>query len=72
MGNAMKNPFDVEVLLNNKPIDKEAGSDVHNHLLHYLHDGLYEIVNLRTASEGILELLPKSTGAEFYTFTFGN
>ena len=73
MGSVQNKPVIIKVLLNGKPISNDdAGKDVKNGYALLTGHTLYSIVSLKKPATGILELIPASSGAEFYTFTFGD
>lgn len=71
-GNTKDRPVIVNVMLNGEPIPQElSGKDVQNGKLVIDEHRLYEVVNLKSADEGSLQLIPQKTNVAFYTFTFG-
>jgi cytochrome c biogenesis protein CcdA/thiol-disulfide isomerase/thioredoxin len=64
-------PIAVHVLLNGKPVDKEAGADVKYGVLTVDHQGLYELIDQGATKNGILELESDAPGLQAYAFTFG-
>lgn len=72
MGTKDKKPKSVTILLNGKPISpNKAGKDVHEHQVKVTEDRLYELVNLPSVNNGILEIRCDSPALEAYVFTFG-
>lgn len=72
-GGATHNPISIKVLLNGQPVAaQDAGKDVHDGILKLGPHNLYTVLNLPSATHGVLELKMTTPGAEMYTFTFGN
>ncbi len=64
-------PATVRVLLNGKPVDKEAGADVKGGVLTVNREALYELINQDNTKNGVLELQSDMPGLQAYAFTFG-
>lgn len=72
MGSNDNKPIKLRVQLNNQTIGSNAGKDVTNGTITLTEHRLYEVVDSKQPINGTLELIPESSGATFYTFTFGN
>jgi len=70
-GSSKNNPVTFKVSLNGQPLGVKAGKDVHNNVVQVKEHRLYEIVNAKQATSGLLEISTDSPGLELYTFTFG-
>jgi len=62
----------VDVLLNDKKLVSEQGSDVTNGQVTVTGNRLYSLVQFKQFGNGTLELIAEGEGLEVYTFTFGN
>lgn len=71
LGPSGKAPVTVSLLLNGKPLIKEAGKDVQNGQLVVKQHTLYELVNQAQVKSGLLEIRSVSPGLSAYAFTFG-
>lgn len=65
-------PVEATVTLNGKPPGNESGKDLVNGKLIVNQHTLYELINQKSAKEGVIEITTKSPGLEAYAFTFGN
>lgn len=70
MGNSTKQAISVDILLNGKPIQTQAGTDTQHSKVIVDQHTLYHIVNFQHAGYGTLQL-KAGAGLEIYTFTFG-
>lgn len=69
---ALHQPVRVKVLLNGKPLYQNNGVDVINGQAVVSNSRLYHLVNLKTDSDGVLELITNDPSLVMYTFTFGS
>jgi len=72
MGSENGFSIDVKVLLNGEPLISGKGSDVVNGHIEVNKHNLFNVMELKQESDGILQLIPSSVGLELYTFTFGD
>lgn len=67
-----ENSAQLSIFLDGKEISEEyAGNDVIQNIAHIKEPGLYNIVNSKSASSHVLEIIVNDPGFEIYTFTFG-
>jgi thiol-disulfide isomerase/thioredoxin len=71
LGPKSDKPIKVRVLLNGKPTGYASGADVKNGVLTVDQERLYELIDLGTSKNGILELQTDEPGLQAYAFTFG-
>ncbi|MFN7096563.1 MAG: cytochrome c biogenesis protein DipZ [Gammaproteobacteria bacterium] len=71
MGSKNNLPINVKVLLNGKPVDKNAGTAVRQSSLVVSTHNLYSVISFPHPTIGELELQFDQPGVELYTFTFG-
>lgn len=72
MGSENGLSMNVKVLLNGEPLIDEKGSDVVNSSINVNKHTLFNVIELKQAGNGILQLIPSAAGLELYTFTFGD
>lgn len=65
-------PIKVQVKLNGKMIAEQSGKDVNSSIVNVDTAKLYNLVDLKHDTNGILELTASEPGLEIYTFTFGS
>lgn len=70
-GSENKKPVKVIVLLNNKIVTHNAGSDVHKSTLMINKQRLYNVLDFTKPTKGELTLVIQSPEVDLYTFTFG-
>lgn len=58
--------------LNGEALSASAGKDSPDGVLTVKNHTLYELVNLQSAKNGLLEITARESGLEAYAFTFGN
>ncbi|ARG98125.1 cytochrome c biogenesis protein DipZ [Legionella micdadei] len=72
MSNPTGKPIRVQVLLNGKPLVNNQGKEVKNSSILVNRDSIYEVVNNKQFTSGLLQIITTEPGVEIYTFTFGN
>jgi cytochrome c biogenesis protein CcdA/thiol-disulfide isomerase/thioredoxin len=65
-------PQTVRVLFDGKPVEDFAGKDVKDSKVIVNRSTLYELVNFKELTSGIIEIQVESEGLEAFAFTFGS
>jgi thiol-disulfide isomerase/thioredoxin len=65
-------PAHVHVSLNGKPAGKLGGADVKDSVLTVDGERLYELIDLGSAGNGVVEIQSDEPGLQAYSFTFGS
>ncbi len=71
MGNTSGQTIQVKVTLNGKDVTTEGGKDVTASVISVNRHTLYDVLELKEATEGNLRLTASAPGLELYAFTFG-
>lgn len=71
LGTVDKNPIDLTLKLNGKPVGVLAGKDVVNGIVKVNENRLYELIDQGNPASGLLEISIPKPGLEAYAFTFG-
>jgi hypothetical protein len=72
LGPATDKSIHIHVMLNGKPAGSMSGADVKGDELIVDHERLYELIDQKTAQNGVLDLQADEPGLEAYAFTFGD
>lgn len=72
MGAKSSKPIKVNLSLNAQPIRANKGKEVNSSTVLVDKSSIYELIDAKQFSEGILEVRSSEPGLEIYTFTFGN
>ncbi|MBZ0106872.1 MAG: cytochrome c biogenesis protein DipZ [Sulfuricella denitrificans] len=72
LGTATGKPVRVTIKLNGEAVGPNAGRDAPNGVLNVERNTLYELIDQKTAKNGLLEIETDSPGLEAYAFTFGS
>lgn len=71
LGTRDNKPITVTITLNGKPVGTNAGADAPKGILTVDKHALYELIDQKEATNGLLEITVQQPGLEAYTFTFG-
>ncbi|CDZ77521.1 Thiol-disulfide oxidoreductase YkuV [Legionella massiliensis] len=72
IGNNSGKPIKVNLQLNGEQLIASKGKDVENSAILVNKSSIYELVNAKQFTTGILKVTATEPGVEIYTFTFGN
>ncbi len=72
MGNITGKPISASLTLNGAPLGDIAGKDAPGGIVKVKENTLYELVNQKEPTGGILEIKTDAPGLEVYAFTFGS
>jgi len=61
----------AKILIDDKPVESQAGSDVKNGVVTIQEDRLYRLIEDQNWGEHTLEIIIENPGLEAFTFTFG-
>jgi len=71
LGSATGEPVQADITLNGKDLGDDSGKDIQDSMLTVTDHRLYELIDLKDAQGGVIEIKAQSPGLEAYAFTFG-